>query len=284
MDTPYRKNMKNGVVYTCLIGNYDFLKHFPIIEKNWDYVCFTDLNIQNDPQWIIKPLSFNKLDSARNYRWHKTHPHILFPEYKQSLFLDANIWIKSHWIFDQIKKYKKNNNIILAKHFKNKCLYQEYEDCKITKKDDFKIMTAQINKIKNDGFPKNMGLSEANVIFRKHNQKEIKKSMEDWWWWINNFSKRDQLSLHYVLWKNKIIPNYFSDKSLRLMTNDFLIIPHNDDLLNFFSKNESITHFSYKRSKNQNEIIKKLARLKEIESSKFFKLWPVYNKIKKIIK
>lgn len=275
--------MKNGVIYTCLIGNYDFLKHFPTIEENWDYVCFTDLNLKSDTQWNIKPLTFNKLDSARNYRWHKTHPHILFPEYKQSLFIDANIWIKSHWIFDQIKKHK-NDNIILAKHFKNTCLYQEYEDCKKSNKDDSSIMATQISKIKNDGFPKNIGLSEANVIFRKHNQPEIKKTMEDWWWWIENFSKRDQLSLHYVLWKNQINPIYFSDKSLRKMIDDFLIIPHNDELLNFLSKNETLLHFSHKSNKNKDEIIKKLAKLKEIESSKFFRLWPMYNKIKKIIK
>lgn len=274
--------MKNGVIYTCLIGNYDFLKHFPIIEKNWDYVCFTDLNIKNDSQWEIRPLSFNKLDPGRNYRWHKTHPHTLFPEYKQSLFLDANIWIKSHWIFDQIKKYK-NSQIILAKHFKNTCLYQEYEDCKNSVKDDLETMNNQINKIKDDGFPKNIGLSEANVIFRKHNDQKIKKIMEDWWWWIKNFSKRDQLSLHYVLWKNKIEPKYFSNRSLRLMTDDFLIIPHNDDLLNFLSKDESLLHFSYKENK-KSETSKKLDKLKEIESSKFFKLWLMYNKIKKIIK
>lgn len=275
--------MKNGVIYTCLIGNYDFLKHFPVIEENWDYVCFTDLNIKSDTQWKIKPLVFDKLDSARNYRWHKTHPHILFPEYKQSLFIDANIWIKSHWIFDQIKKHSKSN-IILAKHFKNNSLYQEYKDCLKVKKDDPKIMAKQIEIIKSNGFPKNTGFSEANIIYRKHNQLEIKKTMEDWWWWIENYSKRDQLSLHYVLWKNKITPSFFSESTLRKKTNDFLFLPHNDDLLDFLLKTESMSHFSNKTNKKNDEIIKKLAKLKEIEESKFFKLWPIYNKIKKIIK
>ena len=31
-----------GVVYTCLTGNYDTLREHKYLNKNWDYVCFTD--------------------------------------------------------------------------------------------------------------------------------------------------------------------------------------------------------------------------------------------------
>ena len=46
------------------------------------------------------------------------------------------------------------------------------------------------------------------VLFRRHNEKDCIKTMEDWWTEIKHNSKRDQLSFNYVAWKNNFKYNY----------------------------------------------------------------------------
>lgn len=47
----------------------------------------------------------------------------------------------------------------------------------------------------------NFGLGENNILFRKHNSEKVMKMMNDWWEEPNTHTKRDQLSLAYVLWE-----------------------------------------------------------------------------------
>ncbi len=62
---------------------------------------------------------------------------------------------------------------------------------------------------------KNFGLGENNILFRKHNSDNIIKLMNDWWEELNTQTKRDQLSLAYVLWKNGENFN-FMDENARI--------------------------------------------------------------------
>ena len=49
-----------------------------------------------------------------------------------------------------------------------------------------------------------MELYENNLIFRKHNHCSSVTVSEAWWKMYMTYSKRDQLSLCYVLWANHI--------------------------------------------------------------------------------
>lgn len=81
-------------------------------------------------------------------------------------------------------------------------------------------------KINGDKFPANYGLYEANIIYRKHNNEQIKKMCEEWWWFIKNLAKRDQLSLTYVCWKNNIPFITFLSKSYRRKNDEIKVTPH----------------------------------------------------------
>jgi hypothetical protein len=50
------------------------------------------------------------------------------------------------------------------------------------------------------GFPENYGLAANRIIIRRKSE-ELEKLMESWWEELNTFSRRDQLSLFYVIWK-----------------------------------------------------------------------------------
>lgn len=54
-----------------------------------------------------------------------------------------------------------------------------------------------------DGYPINNGLVECGIIIRKNNLENINFS-KLWWNEFIKFSKRDQISFSYVLWKSPI--------------------------------------------------------------------------------
>ncbi len=195
-----------GVVYTCITNDYDDLREIEIykyIDKNWDYVCFTDnqehINLGQIGIWEIRPLFFKNLDNTRNSRKHKLSPHVLFPQYENSIWIDANINILSSHLFDEI--VKKKQEIVVTEHFKNTCIYQEYQDVINAKLDDLNLINRELELIKKDNMPQNFGMPETNVLYRKHNSEVVKKLDENWLDMVLNYSKRDQLSFSYLLWK-----------------------------------------------------------------------------------
>ena len=74
--------------------------------------------------------------------------------------------------------------------------------------------------------PKNYGLLQCNLIVREHNNETCIKIMQDWWQEFKNYSKRDQISLPHVLYKNNIKienvgilgNNIYPNPSFRILT------------------------------------------------------------------
>ena len=50
--------------------------------------------------------------------------------------------------------------------------------------------------------------------------------MEDWWYFVADYSKRDQLSFSYVLWKKGYKIKDFFIKNARRPSKDFALFPH----------------------------------------------------------
>jgi len=206
--------MKKGIVYTCITGGYDWLRDHAFMHPDWEYVCFSDnLSIRNwnNTKWDIRPLRFGETDPVRNQRWHKLHPHVLFPEYGISLWVDGNVDILDAGVFDDVGRVvREKRSIAASNHPMRDCLYDELDACIELRKDDIDVMKGQIDLMRRDGFPTHYGLFETNILFRRHGDATVKKAMEDWWWVLNH-SRRDQLSLTYVLWKNGITMGSLSD-------------------------------------------------------------------------
>lgn len=211
--------MKKGVIYTCITGGYDELFDHTYIDPRWEYICFTDdltLNNKDNFLWQIKPLVFDELDNIRNQRWHKLHPHILFPKYQRSVWIDANINILKKDIFDDIDRaINKKSKMSMQPHPVRNCIYDEFLACIEYRKDNNNVIEKQLQIIKEDAFPKRQGLYESSIIYREHHDKQVISVMNDWWWFIKNYSRRDQLSLTYILWKHQITLYRLTDISFR---------------------------------------------------------------------
>lgn len=197
------KSNSNIIIYTAISNNYDTLKEPVEITPNADYVCFSDTDNQNSDIWKIKSFPKDNLDPVRKCRYVKILPHKIFSEYEYSIWVDASIVIKKD-LTKLIKKHfdSKNNKLILSKHPKRDCIYEEANICLKKNKDNKYKIRKQIEFYKNKNYPENNGLVETGVILRKHNNKKIKKIMNDWWELIIKFSSRDQLSFNYATWVN----------------------------------------------------------------------------------
>ncbi len=219
-----------GAIYTCITGGYDDLILHNYQDKSWDYICFTDskslLKQGKVGPWTIKPLQFRKLDNVRNARWHKTHPHKLLPEYEYSIWLDGNINVTGPLLFKNAQKCIDEHRMIsVPEHPKRRCIYDEAITVKALRKDIPEVVDAEIAELKRLGFPQNMGLNETNILFRFHNDRRCVRIMNDWFDFIQRFSRRDQLSFNYALWKNNYRMKDFSKKrDVRYNPDNFVIV------------------------------------------------------------
>lgn len=220
-----------SVVYTCITNNYDDIfeiKTYKYINKEWDYICFTDneehIKLGQIGIWKILPLQSNENDATLNNRWHKTHPHRLFPNYEESIYIDANINILTNKLFETIKE--KDNDLLLPIHFNNVCIYHEYEWALQSSIDKRENVEKGLKTIKEAGMPHNYGFTENNILYRKHHNSNIIELTEEWWNFIITYTKRDQLSFSYLLWKHKIEVEDITFQNARIDINNFYVFDH----------------------------------------------------------
>ncbi len=195
------------VVYSCLTGGYDDVPVYKYIAPGWDYILFTDdadlIKSGSFAHWTVRPLQFNKLTNVKNARWHKINAHKLFPDYDYSLWLDSNICINDSGLFDLVDNLIKNKTLVaVPNHPERLCVYKEAEIIKMHKIDAQNIVDQEIKILQDDNYPRNKGLSETGILLRRHNN--IKSALDLWWYMVEKYSKRDQLSFNYALWKNNI--------------------------------------------------------------------------------
>ncbi|MCK5816153.1 MAG: DUF616 domain-containing protein [Flavobacteriaceae bacterium] len=209
------KNKK--IIYSALVGNYDEIPKHIALSDEWEYILFTDYetNEKEINGWKIYPLqNIIKDDPVKTCRWHKMNPHLLFKDCLCSIWLDCNIIIKDTYIYTRAnellieKKY-----IALITHPFRDCAYDEANTCLNEGKDLASLINQNIAFLTKKEFPKNNGLYESNLVFRNHTSNKLIEFDELWWSLVFKMSRRDQLSLTYVLWKLEIKPELFLKSS-----------------------------------------------------------------------
>jgi len=221
----HAKSDIRGVVYTCMTGDYDNIITHRYLNPEYDYVCFTDnqeLLKRGHPVWQMRPLPYCDGDNIMNSRFPKLNPHKILKEYEYSLYVDSNVSIESKHLFSVCEKSQKN--LLIPRHPDRDCLYDECQAVYDVKKDT-PDNVFRIRKLLSDsGYPRNMGLTENNIIWRKHNDKTVISIDSQWWDMFNTYSRRDQLTLGYILWKHKIP---FQDIYMPVQQNwDYVVSQH----------------------------------------------------------
>lgn len=209
--------------------NYDF-----------DYLFYTN-NIENYLydnnsiwQYYNVPKEIKKLNPSKQNRYLKINAHKYLPSfYKFSIYIDGNIIIINdiNLLLKQLNSKYENINFYVPIHPNRNCIYIESKVVLKFKKDIPKKVKSQIKKIKKDGFPAHYGLSENNILIRNHHDPNIIKLMNEWWNMISKGSKRDQLSLMYIFWKNNFTNFSFIER--KLIEKYFYIIQKHKNTFNF---------------------------------------------------
>lgn len=224
-----RSDTNKKVIYTCITNDYDEIEAIACpyyVDPAWDYVCFSDndslVQKKQIGVWEIRPLVKNDFDTTRNNRYHKILPHRVLSEYDESIYIDANINILTDYVFRLIQKHQP---LFVPVHLTKTCLYHEAEWILQTGIDKV-ALEEQLRKYRQEGFPKNYGLTENNLIYRKHQNPKVVAMMEEWWEWVRDYCRRDQASFSYVLWKHHQSVEDIGIVNTRLAYQDFCVFLH----------------------------------------------------------
>jgi hypothetical protein len=212
----WKNEMNKKVVYTCITGGYDSLVEPKYVSEDFDYICFTDNPNLTSNVWNIKPLpkETEELSQVKKQRYVKINPHKLLKEYDLSIWVDGCVTLKGDLNELLDKTLKEDYSIYIPKHPNRNCIYTEAIVVVKMRKDKKENVDPQIDRYKQEGFPKDYGLLQSNILIRKHNNEDCIRLMEDWFNEIKNGSHRDQLSFNYASWKNKDIKISYLDKDI----------------------------------------------------------------------
>ena len=198
--------------------------------------------MKEDTSWIRLEPSRYIPEEYRNTpvlanRWCKMHPHVIFPQYRYSVYLDANTLIVSDFtaLINRLGAFP----IAMFRHKNRGCVYDELEACIIKKKAPRKALEKQRELLKAHGVPRQYGLAEATVIVRRHMEKECIDVMENWWQSFLEGAGRDQISLIDTLWKLKINPSQITTLGSNLYKCDlFILMSHHKENVKNKRKNQ----------------------------------------------
>lgn len=132
-------------------------------------------------------------------------PHYLLPNYELSIWVDGNIEILSDLtsLFD-VYPFSRDRPIGFFTHNRRNCIYEEGQEVIRTGKVPDKAVKEQLAIYRTQNYPANNGLVSGAVILRQHHSPGSIQLMNDWWKEIDTYTVRDQLSINFVMWKNKI--------------------------------------------------------------------------------
>ncbi len=218
---------KKAVVYTHLSANYDLLMPSFTSKHVDQFVVFSD-KLEHHCGWKTREQARVFDSDILSNRYHKFFPQKLFPNADISIYMDANIAIVSD-IGDLIEEFINSNKAIaLFQHRDRSTLEEEAAEClKMGKFDqeDAAKYKEQLERMYTAGMPKNVPLADNGIIFRRHDHPLLEAAMESWWKEFCEFTKRDQLCLPFVVWKNQL-PIHLWNWSFRTPNRYFIKHPH----------------------------------------------------------
>ncbi|SEK36097.1 glycosyltransferase domain-containing protein [Parapedobacter koreensis] len=206
---------RKKVIYTAIFGNYEgLLPQKPVVD--WDFICFTDNDRLQAAPWrvvLIDPPIVG--DNVRSSRYIKINPHLFLSEYDISIFIDGNFLVIGN-MDTLVEQVLADAPIACFDHNQNTrdardCVYMEHAAIKEMAeargiyKDDPQVMEKQMAFLRAQHYPEHNGLVYSGVLLRRHHDARLISAMEEWWYMVKHYSKRDQLSFDYAMWKQSLI-------------------------------------------------------------------------------
>jgi hypothetical protein len=194
-------------VYTGLFGNYEQLNE-QIVQRNSniDFICFTDDKDLTSESWkIMHTAPVFPLDPIRSARFVKIAAHRYLPTYETSLYIDNTVSLRlpPEEIFDNF--LSNEFDLYCVKHSYRETVLDEFEEVIKLNLDKFATIIEQFN-VYSMIDPEMFSTIPywSGFLIRNHNKENIIDVMEDWLAQVLRYSRRDQLSLNYVIRRHNI--------------------------------------------------------------------------------
>jgi hypothetical protein len=179
------------------------------------FIAYVSADHQSEV-WEQRP-AYDRFRSARrNSRAPKILSH-QFCDTEYSIWLDGNVALRVDPV-RLVEIWLADYDFATFRHPERNCIYEEAANCIEYGADEPDIIKRQVGKYANEGYERNVGLAEANVIIRRHSNHVIEFN-NAWWSEYCVHCVRDQLSFMYVAKKtglriNWMTPTVFTGNTL----------------------------------------------------------------------
>jgi len=214
-----------NIIYTAIFSDYDDLKEPRVITPGWEYIVFTDKQIESRNWKVIQvPLIDN--NPQLTARYYKLNFHVVWP------YLNADdkrtIWIDGSFIIncDLNAFWFKNFKFPFSSpaHPLRDCVYLEAEACIKNKRSNEESIQKHIDKYKAEGIPAHNGMISSGILLRFATDTRVTDFCEKWWNELKENSIRDQISFAKI---NFQMPNICHKFAFDYRTSEeFLFITH----------------------------------------------------------
>ena len=251
--------MKRFAVYSAIIGKYDEILQPSVVDDRFDYILFSDfLPEGKQGEWQVRRIDYANSIKAKVARYVKTHPEALLPEYKASLWLDANINIVGREIYDRFVELFENNTLVASvKHLAYDCVYNELFSVLDFRYEIESVVLRWGHLLRERDFPKHAGMFETGLMYRKHSDVCVKNFDALWWKYIEAYSKRDQLSITVALCDENLSCEYFLPEGKTVRDSEGLeFVKHKNETSKFDSNEKPawLMHHYYKHHEDKDKV------------------------------
>jgi len=189
-------------VYTVLYGTADCLQEYPQdIRETMDFIAFVDDPTITSETWKLRQLRPRfPADLPRSSRWVKLQPHLLLPEYDASLYVDCTVdlLVPPQTLFQDLL-FGQTDTMALIRHSMHEGLEREVAAILSLDLDSPARMLSQFQAYASTGFQASETLIWCGIMLRWHHHPEVIALMQSWLEHVLLYSRRDQLSLPYLL-------------------------------------------------------------------------------------
>lgn len=187
------------VVYTCVTGGYDVVAP---VHTEWkcDFRLFHDGSVEVPTGWRGQLLSVDGLTGADLNRYAKMLPHRLGLAAEESMYVDGNVRFKRD-PSERISSVLAESAFAAFAHPRRDCAYAEIRETLRLGFVGPRSAWRLVNKFREARMPRRYGLFEAGVLYRRHNEPNVKALGEMWWQLWRQGLGRDQPLLTAALWK-----------------------------------------------------------------------------------
>jgi hypothetical protein len=197
------------VLYACTNLAYDQIFSPVAKTPGVEFTLFSDRHPRFVRGWTWRPLpeQTRGLSDTLVNRYCKFFPHEVLPEADCSIYVDANTLILADLTPLIAEFIDSGADIGLFPHKQRSDIVEELafgKACGRIPPQDFAKGDAQLKRYFAEGLPPDHVFTENAIIFRRHAAPGLAPAMKLWWEQLEEFTKRDQLSLPYVLHKSEL--------------------------------------------------------------------------------